>query len=186
MRVTPTDLDGVLMIEPAVFRDTRGFFLETYKRDAYRAAGIPLEFVQHNRSRSERGVLRGLHFQEPTSQGKLVHVVRGAIFDVVVDIRRGSPDFGRWSAFELSAESFRQLWIPPGFAHGLLALADETEVDYKCTDVYVPEHEYCLLWNDPAIGIDWPKLDVAPRLSSKDIVGLPLSNLPVLPTYESR
>ena len=139
--------------------------------------------MQDNHSRSDKGVLRGLHYQEPAAQGKLVQVLRGAIFDVAVDIRRGSPSFGRWTATELSGENHRQLWIPPCFAHGFLTLTDETDVIYKCTDLYAPQHEHTLLWSDPAIGIAWPELNAAPRLSAKDLAGVRLADLKVLPAY---
>jgi dTDP-4-dehydrorhamnose 3,5-epimerase len=183
MRVIPSALDGVLLIEPKVFADDRGFFLETYGRDNYRRAGIAFDFVQDNRSRSDRGVLRGLHYQEPHAQGKLVQVVRGAIFDVAVDIRLGSPNFGRWSGVELTGDNHLQIWIPPGFAHGFLTMADQTDVTYKCTDEYAPQHQHTLLWNDPAIGIVWPDLGTDYRLSAKDLAGMALSELKVLPTY---
>ncbi len=186
MRVTPTELDGVLVIEPKVFGDDRGFFLETYRRDRYREAGIPYEFVQDNHSRSNKGVLRGLHFQEPTPQGKLVRVVRGAIFDVAVDIRRGSPGFGRWTGVELTGDNHRQIWIPPGFAHGFLTLIDATHVSYKCTDYYAPQHERTLLWSDPGIGIVWPGLNAAPQLSANDAAGVLLSEAKILPAYAGK
>ena len=183
MRVTPTELDGVLVIEPKVFGDDRGFFLETYRRDRYRGAGIPYEFVQDNHSHSTKGVLRGLHYQEPKSQGKLVSVVHGAIFDVAVDIRRDSPTFGNWTGLELTHDNHLNIWISPGFAHGFLTLSDTADVTYKCTDYYAPEHEHCLLWNDPAVGIAWPKFDTPPRLSAKDAAGLRLADAKTLPIY---
>jgi dTDP-4-dehydrorhamnose 3,5-epimerase len=183
MRVATTVLEGVLLIEPKIFGDQRGFFLETYRREPYQAAGVASDFVQDNWSRSNRGVLRGLHFQEPHAQGKLVQVIRGAIFDAVVDVRRGSPNFGRWAGIELTGDAPRQLWVPPGFAHGFLTLADGTDVIYKCTDQYAPEHEHCLLWNDPAVGIAWPDLVAPPQLSAKDTAGVTLSNLTELPSF---
>lgn len=186
MRVTPTSLDGVLLIEPKVFGDPRGFFIETYRRERYRAAGIAYDFVQDNWSRSDRGVLRGMHFQEPRAQGKLIQVVRGAIFDVAVDIRRGSPSFGRWTGVELSGDAPRQLWVPPGFAHGFLTLADRTDVFYKCTDSYAPECEHCLIWNDPAVDIAWPDLGIPPRLSAKDAAGVRLAKFTALPAFAGR
>ncbi len=171
MNVVPTSLPGVLLIEPKVFGDHRGFFLETYQAERYRQAGITLPFVQDNHSRSQRGVLRGLHFQLRHPQGKLVQVMRGAVFDVAVDIRRGSPSFGRWFGAVLSDENHRQLYIPPGFAHGFCVLSDVVDFVYKCTDYYHPEDEDGVSWQDPAIGIDWPITD--PLLSDRD-AGLPL------------
>ena len=177
MRVVKTDLDGVLLIEPKVFGDARGFFLEQYHRRHYHDAGLDLDIVQINHSRSKKGVLRGLHFQEPSPQGKLIFVINGAIFDVAVDIRRGSPHFGRWVGFELNAQNHRQLWVPPGFAHGFLTLADDTDIVYNCTALYAPQHEHTLLWNDAAIAIQWPSLDITPILSPKDFAGIPLAEL---------
>ncbi len=166
MTVTETRLPGVLLLEPRVFRDPRGFFLETWNADRYRAAGIPGPFVQDNASRSARGVLRGLHVQNPNPQGKLVSVLDGAVFDVAVDVRAGSPTFGQWTGHELSAENGHQLWIPPGFAHGFVVLSESALFTYKCTDRYAPEHEFSIAWNDPEIGIAWPVVD--PELSGKD------------------
>ena len=183
MRVTETDLDGVLLIEPKVFPDPRGFFIETYRRASYRSAGIAFDFVQDNHSRSDKGVLRGLHYQEPAGQGKLVQVIRGAIFDVAIDIRRGSPNFGRWFGVELTADNHLQIWVPPGFAHGFLTLVDATDVLYKCTDYYAPQHEHTLLWSDPALGISWPRLGVGPYLSMKDAAGRHLNEAETLPAY---
>lgn len=172
--VTPTAIPGVLVLEPKVFGDARGFFFESFnQRDFEQASGLAgLTFVQDNHSRSARGVLRGLHYQlPPKAQGKLVRVVRGAVFDVAVDIRRGSPTFGRWVGVELSESNHRQLWIPPGLAHGFLTLTDSADFLYKATDYYSPEHERCIRWDDPAIGIAWPALDTAPLLSAKDQAG---------------
>ena len=183
MRVTATALEGVLLIEPRVFTDDRGLFLETYKSKSYREAGIAFDFVQDNHSRSSKGVLRGLHYQEPQPQGKLVQAIRGAIFDVAVDIRRGSPNFGRWVGAELTGDNHHQLWIPPGFAHGFLTLSDVADVTYKCTGTYAPQHEHTLLWNDRDIGIQWPVLDVAPHLSGKDADGERLAEAMLLPAY---
>ncbi|MGE0734878.1 MAG: dTDP-4-dehydrorhamnose 3,5-epimerase [Alphaproteobacteria bacterium] len=183
MRTLATDLPGVLVIEPHVIGDARGFFLETYRRDRYESAGIDADFVQDNHSRSAKGVLRGLHFQHPNAQGKLVRVVRGAIFDVAVDIRRGSPHFGKWTGAELSGDNHRQMWIPPGFAHGFLSLADETDVLYKCSDIYAPQHEHCVLWNDAALGIAWPDLGLPPRVSAKDAAAPRLRDAAILPTF---
>ncbi len=184
MIITPTDLDGVLIIEPKVFGDVRGFFLETYHFERYRQAGIGERFVQDNHSRSDKGVLRGLHFQQPMAQGKLVSVIRGAIYDVAVDIRSNSPTFGRWAGIEITDDNHRQLWVPPGFAHGFLTLSDETDVTYKCTDYYAPEHEYVLAWNDPDVGIVWPNLGSAPRLSEKDRTGLGLAKVRTFVTQQ--
>lgn len=182
MDVKETSLPGVLVVEPDKFSDARGFFLETYQRQRYAEAGLDVDFVQDNHSRSRRGVIRGLHYQEPDAQGQLVHVARGRIFDVAVDIRRGSPHFGAWTGMELSDEDARQIWIPPGFAHGFVALSEQADIMYKCTGFYVPEHEHTIRWDDPEIGIDWPDAGT-PRVSSeKDIAGQPLAQA-VLPVY---
>ena len=174
MKVTPSALPEVMVIEPRVFGDDRGFFLESYNRRAFReATGVDADFVQDNHSRSARNVLRGLHYQIKQAQGKLVRVVSGEMFDVAVDLRRSSPRYGRWMGLHLSAENKRMLWIPPGFAHGFLALSDSTEVLYKATDYYAPEHERCVLWSDPEIGIEWP-LAGAPVVSEKDKRGVAL------------
>ncbi len=166
MKVHATDLPGVLLVEPRVHRDHRGFFLETYHRAKYAEQGLDATFVQDNHSRSAAGILRGLHAQGRHPQGKLVRAVEGSIFDVAVDIRRGSPTFGHWVGFELSADDFRQLYVPPGFAHGFCVLSDAAQVEYKCTDFYAPGDELTVLWNDPEIGIDWPVAE--PVLSDKD------------------
>jgi dTDP-4-dehydrorhamnose 3,5-epimerase len=166
MRVIPTELPGVLVIEPVVHRDDRGFFVETYRADRYREHGIDAPFVQDNRSRSTAGTLRGLHLQLQRPQGKLIHVVEGEIFDVAVDVRRGSPTFGKWVAVSLTAESFRQVYVPPGFAHGFCVVSPIAQVEYKCTEVYNPASEIGIAWNDPAIGIDWPTRE--PMLSPRD------------------
>jgi dTDP-4-dehydrorhamnose 3,5-epimerase len=167
MRITETKLPGVLVIEPDVFGDARGFFLETWNRERYLQAGFPdVGFVQDNHSRSGRGVLRGLHFQLRHPQGKLVQVVRGAVFDVAVDIRVGSPTFGQWVGCELNEENHRQMWIPPGYAHGFCVLSELCDFTYKCTDFYRPADEVGVIWNDPGIGIDWPLH--SPALSTKD------------------
>lgn len=180
MNVIETGLADVLILEPRVFGDERGFFMESYNRRRFADLGLPTEFVQDNHSRSARGVLRGLHYQIRQPQGKLVRVVRGAVFDVAVDLRRGSPTFGRWEGVELSEENKRMLWIPPGFAHGFLVLSDYADFLYKTTDFYAPEHERCLLWNDPEVGIVWP-LEGEPILSAKDRVGKALSDAEVYP-----
>jgi dTDP-4-dehydrorhamnose 3,5-epimerase len=166
MHVIPTDLPGVLIIEPRVHGDARGFFLETFHAARYGDAGIPGPFVQDNHSRSAEGVLRGLHYQVTKPQGKLVRCVRGAVFDVAVDVRRGSPGFGRWVGTELTEEARRQLWIPPGFAHGFCVMVGPAEVEYKCTDYHAPNDESGIIWNDPVVGIAWPIAD--PTLSEKD------------------
>ena len=166
MNLIPTSLPGVLIIEPRVFRDERGFFLETYHAQRYRDAGLDAAFVQDNHSRSTRGTLRGLHWQAERPQGKLVRVLVGEIYDVAVDIRPDSPTFGKWVGFTLSADNFRQGWIPPGFAHGFCVTSEVAEVEYKCTDFYDRADEIGLRWNDPALGIAWP-ID-RPLLSDKD------------------
>lgn len=175
MQVTSLAIPGVLLLEPKVFGDERGFFFESFNLETFAAAtGLRPNFVQDNHSLSAKGVLRGLHYQlAPRAQGKLVRVVRGEVFDVAVDIRRGSPTFGHWVGACLSAENKRQLWVPTGFAHGFLTLSEQAEVLYKTTDFYSPADERCVLWSDPAIGIVWP-LDSPPIVSAKDAVGLPL------------
>jgi len=175
MNVITTPLEGLLVLEPRVFGDERGFFYESYNaRQFAEATGVTATFVQDNHSRSRRGVLRGLHYQIQQPQGKLVRVTAGAVFDVAVDIRRGSPTFGRWYGAELSAENMRQMWIPPGFAHGFVVTSEHAEFLYKTTDYWAPEHERAILWNDPAIGIDWPQA-LTPTLSHKDQAALPLA-----------
>ena len=181
MKVTKTELPGVLVIEPRVFIDERGWFLETFQSERYAAAGIAATFVQDNLSRSVRGTLRGLHFQEPKGQGKLVQVMRGAVLDVVVDVRRGSPTFGKWLGLELSGDQPRQMWIPPGFAHGFCVTSDSADFLYKCTTPYAPEAERSIRWDDPAIGIVWPVAQ--PLLSKKDAAAPLLADAPVLPVY---
>lgn len=180
MKVTPTALPEVLLLEPRVFQDERGFFLESYNRATLRTlAGLDAEFVQDNHSRSARGVLRGLHYQIRQPQGKLVRVTAGAIFDVAVDLRRHSPRFGQWVGVELTAANFRQLWVPPGFGHGFLVLSESAEVMYKTTDYYAPEHERCVRWDDPQVAIAWPDVGVAPVLSAKDQKGAALRDAEV-------
>lgn len=166
MRVTETSLPGVLLIEPVVHRDGRGFFVETYHADRYREHGIAAPFVQDNHSRSIQGTLRGLHLQLQRPQGKLIHVIEGEIFDVAVDVRRGSPAFGRWVGVNVSADNFQQVYVPPGFAHGFCVVSPIAQVEYKCTEVYDPASEIGIAWNDPAIGIAWPAGE--PRLSARD------------------
>lgn len=179
MNVSHTPLSGLLLVEPRVFGDSRGFFLETFNAPKYQSKGLPERFVQDNWSRSTKGILRGLHFQHPVGQGKLVWCVRGAVFDVAVDVRRGSPTFGRWYGVELSDATKKQLWLPPGFAHGFCVLSDEADFVYKCTEVYAPQHEQSVLWNDPALGIDWPVEH--PTISEKDARAKPLAELTNLP-----
>jgi dTDP-4-dehydrorhamnose 3,5-epimerase len=182
MRLLPTAIPDVVVIEPAVFADERGFFLESYQDRKYAAAGIPGPFVQDNHSRSRRGVLRGLHYQIGCPQGKLVSVVSGEVFDVVVDLRRSSPTFGRWVGLHLSAADQRQLWVPPGFAHGFHTLSEWADVIYKVTDYYSPQAERTLFWADAAVGIDWSlHTDQEPILSAKDARGLRLAEAP---TYD--
>lgn len=183
MKIVPTPLAGVLLIEPKVFDDGRGFFLELYRQSRYAEAGIGMSFVQDNHSRSAGGVLRGLHYQIKHPQGKLITVVTGQVFDVAVDIRHGSPTFGQWFGCTLSARDHRQLYIPPGFAHGFCTTSESADVIYKCTDVYRPEDEGGILWSDPKLGIGWPV--TAPILSPKDASFPPLDAVPAqrLPAY---
>jgi dTDP-4-dehydrorhamnose 3,5-epimerase len=180
VRVTPTALPDVLLIEPHVFGDERGFFFESWNRRAFAEAGLEAEFVQDNHSRSNHNVLRGLHYQIEHAQGKLVRVVAGEVFDVAVDIRRSSPTFGKAVGVRLSADSKSMLWIPPGFAHGFLVLSDSAEFLYKTTDYWYPQHERTLLWNDPALAIAWP-LDGAPGVAAKDAAGRPLASADLYP-----
>jgi dTDP-4-dehydrorhamnose 3,5-epimerase len=175
MTIRETSLPGVLVVEPRVFGDARGYFLETYRQDCFAEAGIDQAFVQDNESFSGHGILRGLHYQWPKPQGKLLRVLRGTIYDVAVDIRHGSETFGQWVGVELSAENKHQLWVPPGFAHGFCVSSEDAIVVYKCTDYYAPDCEHTLLWNDPAIGIQWPIAE--PLLSAKDVAGLPLAEI---------
>lgn len=178
MKVTPTAIPEVLLIEPRVFGDARGFFFESFNQRAFQeASGLNVEFVQDNHSRSSQGVLRGLHYQIEQPQGKLVRVVRGRVFDVAVDLRRSAATFGRWVGLELSEDEHRQLWIPPGFAHGFMVLSESADFLYKTTDYYAPEHERCVAWDDPQLGIEWPD-SVTPRLSAKDATGLPFLQAP--------
>jgi dTDP-4-dehydrorhamnose 3,5-epimerase len=178
MKVETTKLEGVLLVTPKVFGDDRGFFMETYNRETAIDNGLPGEFVQDNHSKSSKGVLRGLHYQSPQWQGKLVRTVQGEIFDVAVDIRHDSATFGEWVGFYLNDENKQQLYVPEGFAHGFVVTSDTAEVVYKCTSLYAPAQEGSLLWNDPAIGIDWPI--EKPLLSAKDAVGTLLADLPAL------
>jgi len=184
MKVTDTPLPGLRVIELDSFGDARGFFMELFRDRRYLDAGIDRPFVQDNFSRSVKDTLRGLHFQEPYPQGKLVQVLQGTVFDVAVDIRRGSPTFGQWFGLELSGENRRQLWIPPGFAHGFCVTSASADFLYKCTEYYVPEADRVLAWNDPTIGIRWPTQ--TPLLSKKDAAAKPLSEATVLPSYADR
>jgi dTDP-4-dehydrorhamnose 3,5-epimerase len=180
VKITPTELPDVLLIEPRVFSDDRGFFFESWNRRALAAAGLDAEFVQDNHSRSARNVLRGLHYQIEHAQGKLVRVCAGEVFDVAVDIRKRSPTFGRWTGAMLSAQNKHMLWIPPGYAHGFLVLSEAAEFLYKTTDYWYPEHERTLLWSDPALSIAWP-LDGEPVVAAKDAAGRPLAVADVYP-----
>lgn len=177
MKVLPTQLPDVLILEPQVFGDERGFLFESFNARRFtEVTGLNREFVQDNHSRSSRGVLRGLHYQLHQPQGKLVRVVAGEVFDVAVDLRRNSPDYGRWVGVHLSAENRRQVWIPEGFAHGFLVLSEYAEFLYKTTDYYAPEHERCIRWDDPQLAIDWPLDGLTPQLSAKDQLGLSLAD----------
>ncbi len=181
MKVVATAIPDVLVIEPAVFGDQRGFFFESFNaRDFKRLTGIEPPIMQDNHSRSAKGVLRGLHYQIAQPQGKLIRVIAGEVFDVAVDIRRSSPTFGRWVANTLSAENKKQMWIPAGFAHGFQVTADHAEVLYKTTDYYAPQHERCILWNDPQLGISWPHRE-NPIVSVKDANGVPFSEAETFP-----
>jgi dTDP-4-dehydrorhamnose 3,5-epimerase len=178
-QVTTTPIDGVLVLEPKVFGDARGFFFESFNaKDFAQSTGLDVEFVQDNHSKSAKGVLRGMHYQVQHAQGKLVRVTQGAVFDVAVDIRKGSPTFGQWFGLELSAENKKQLWVPAGLAHGFLVTSESAEFLYKTTDYYHPEFERSILWNDPAIGIDWPLhlMDGQPLLAAKDAAAQLLAN----------
>ena len=170
MNVISTAIEGVLILEPKVFGDARGFFMESFNQKAFNdAVGHEVVFVQDNHSRSSKGVLRGLHYQlPPHAQGKLVRVTQGSVFDVAVDIRQGSVTFGQWVGVELSGDNHRQLWLPPGMAHGFLVTSESADFLYKTTDYYAPAAEGCVLWSDPALGIEWPDVGMAPRLASKD------------------
>lgn len=178
-KVTPTAIPDLLILEPKVFGDSRGFFFESFNAKNFaQATGLNVNFVQDNHSRSSKGVLRGLHYQVQQTQGKLVHVTQGAVFDVAVDIRKSSPTFGKWVGCELSDSNHRQLWIPPGFAHGFMVLSESADFLYKTTDYYAPAHERCIAWNDPSIGINWPE-GITPLLSAKDQQGLGLAEAEV-------
>jgi dTDP-4-dehydrorhamnose 3,5-epimerase len=181
MKITPTKLNDALVIEPKVFGDARGFFFESFNLQAFHAVtGLNPDFVQDNHSRSAHAVLRGLHYQTEQAQGKLVRVVKGAVLDVAVDLRRSSPSYGQWDAIELSEENQKQFWIPAGFAHGFVVLSDSADFLYKTTDYYLPSAEQCIMWNDPALQIDWQlhRLQEAPKLSGKDQQGLSFERAP--------
>ncbi|MCW8856250.1 MAG: dTDP-4-dehydrorhamnose 3,5-epimerase [Kangiella sp.] len=183
MKITPTKIPDVLLIEPDVFGDQRGFFMETWHAQKYADAGLDVNFVQDNQSRSKKGILRGLHYQLEQPQGKLVRVSAGSIFDVAVDIRKGSPTFGQWVGMELSGENFRQLYIPQGFAHGFCVLSEYADFLYKCTDFYAPEYEHGIRWDDPAIGIQWPGDNF--QVSEKDAQATLLNDMgELLPIYK--
>jgi dTDP-4-dehydrorhamnose 3,5-epimerase len=175
MHFTPLEIPDLILFEPKVFADERGFFLESYHKQRFLEAGIIFDFIQDNHSKSKQGVLRGLHYQIHQAQGKLIRVISGEIYDVAVDIRKSSPFFSKWVGIFISAEKKNQLWIPPGFAHGFYVVSDWAEVLYKATDYYAPQWERTLLWNDPALGIEWPVQNTLPVLSQKDLNGTPLA-----------
>ena len=177
MKIVECAIPGPLVIEPGVFGDDRGFFMESWNAEKFAKAGLEIDFVQDNHSRSQKGVLRGLHFQNPGPQGKLVRVVSGAVYDVAVDIRRSSPNFGKWVGVELSAANKRIFWVPQGFAHGFLTLEDKTDFLYKCDAPYAPDAEHTLAWDDPALGIEWPLDGMEPLLSGKDREGKALAEI---------
>jgi len=181
MKFEETPLPGVYLLQPAVFGDPRGFFLESWNRETFREAGFDLDFVQDNHSRSARGILRGMHYQTKHTQGKLVRVTAGEVFDAVVDVRRDSPTLGQWHGVTLSAENHHMLWVPPGFAHGFCVTSDYADFQYKCTDIYHPASEIALAWDDPSVGIEWPLAPgEVPQLSAKDQQGLAWADLPLL------
>src|SRR5271154_2487906 len=178
MKFQSTPIKDAVLIEPQVFGDARGFFLETWQAEKFAAAGITATFVQDNQSRSSQWTLRGLHFQIEHAQGKLVRVTSGSVFDVIVDLRRSSPSFGAWWGVELSADNHRMVWVPPGLAHGMLVTSPSADFLYKCTDLYAPAHERSLMWNDPKLQVQWPlPAGVEPKLSAKDAKGTPLAEI---------
>ena len=181
MKIVETAIEGPLIIEPQVFGDERGFFMESWSQAKFADAGLDIDFVQDNHSRSQKGVLRGMHFQNPGPQGKLVRVVSGAVFDVAVDLRRSSPTFGKWTGVELSAANKRMFWVPQGFAHGFLTLEDDTDFLYKCDAPYAPQQEHSLAWDDPDVGIEWPLDGLDVQLSAKDREGTALADLEAFP-----
>ncbi len=179
MKIVDTDIADVKIIEPAVYGDERGFFMETWNKKLFSEHSLPTEFVQDNHSRSSQGILRGLHYQTENTQGKLVRVAAGAVFDVAVDMRKTSPTFGKWVGVELSESNYRMLWVPPQFAHGFYVLSEYADFIYKCTDQYSPAHEQSLAWNDSTVGVEWPLVDgKAPTLSEKDANGLSFADAP--------
>lgn len=177
MNIIPTEIEGLVIIEPRVLGDDRGFFMESWNRKTFADLGLDLDFVQDNHSRSAKGVLRGLHYQQPNPQGKLVRVTAGRAWDVAVDLRAGSATYGKWAGVELSGQNNRMFWVPPGFAHGFVSLEDGTDFLYKCTDFYDPANEHSLMWNDPEVGIEWPLEGIERQLSAKDMVGKPLNEV---------
>jgi dTDP-4-dehydrorhamnose 3,5-epimerase len=177
VNVITCDIDGPLILEPKVFGDARGFFLESWNATSFAEIGLDVTFVQDNHSRSQKGVLRGMHFQNPAPQGKLVRVVSGAVFDAIVDLRQSSPTFGQWTGVTLSAENKRMFWVPEGFAHGFLTLEDDTDFLYKCTSAYLPQNEHSLAWDDPEVGIEWPLEGIELKLSAKDAAGVPIAHV---------
>ncbi len=181
MRFVPSEIPGVLLVEPQVFGDSRGFFMETWHAAKFAAAGLDCNFVQDNHSKSVQGALRGLHYQIKKPQGKLVRVISGEVFDVAVDLRKSSPFFGRWVGEILSAENKKMLWVPPGFGHGFYVLSPEAEFVYKCTEFYAPEDERCIRWDDPELAIAWPLLGLSPLLSPKDLAGVSLTKAELYP-----
>lgn len=181
MIITPTAIPDVLLLEPAVHGDERGYFMETFRRSHFQDHGIDLDFVQDNQSRSVQGTLRGLHYQLDYPQGKLARALSGELFDVAVDIRKSSPTFGQWVGVILSGENKKQLWIPPGFAHGFYVMSESAELSYKCSEYYHPEDDHSILWNDPDIGIDWPLINAEPLLSAKDRQASTLANAKLFP-----
>ncbi len=185
MNIEQTRLPGVVVLSPRVYRDPRGFFMETWNQERYADEGVPAAFVQDNLSESRRGVLRGLHYQHPAAQGKLLQVLQGEIYDVAVDIRRGSPTFGQWVGVVLSGDNQRQIYVPEGFAHGFVVTSDSALFSYKCTNLYRPQNEGTVLWNDPDLGIDWPIAE--PILSPKDLAGVRLRDIPAerLPAFDA-
>lgn len=178
MKLIATDIPGPMIVEPRVFGDERGFFMESWNATGFAEAGLDPSFVQDNHSRSQKGVLRGLHFQNPGAQGKLVRVTAGAVFDVAVDLRRSSEHFGKWVGVELSADNKRMFWVPEGFAHGFVTLENGTDFLYKCTAPYAPQSEHSLAWDDPEVGIEWPLEGLEPIISDKDTKGLALGDVP--------
>ena len=181
MKISETGIPEVLLFEPTVHGDERGYFMETFRAAFFRARGLDLEFVQENQSRSAKGTLRGLHFQHQFPQGKLVRVIAGEVFDVAVDLRESSPTFGQWVGAVLTAENCKQLWVPPGFAHGFYALSENADLCYKCTEYYHPEDDHSLLWSDPEVAINWPLVSPEPLLSAKDASAKRLDEIPLFP-----